>query len=287
MNIQLVRPVKKPYVVTFSYADHLGYARNHPLIKYNGGIDYTSTFNDEYGNPIYASYLGIVEKLGYDGNGYGNYVKLRHDWGFSLYGHMKKQLVSLGDDVTINTPIGYIGHTGMCFDSNGENTESASHVHFECRDLNNIVFDPTSYIIDREQQNYEYQTQENTIKIGSIVYIKEGAKSYNGTELWDGIYNQPYKVDEIYQDRVVLDYYGICTPVNINDIALYTEEVYKKQKEENMTEKYTEEVYYTVQSGDTLWGIAYTNGLTLDEIKSLNSLDNPNMLQIGQQIRIK
>lgn len=285
----LIRPVKKPYVVTFSYEDHIKYAKEHPDITYNGGIDYVSSFNDEYGNVIYSTNDGIVFKVGYDENGYGNYVKIQHDWGYSLYAHMKKQIVAINDIITSESPIGYIGHTGMCFDANGENTENASHVHFECRDLKNVVFDPTYYIVDREQDNNISNENEN-IMIGSIVYIKGGAKSYTGTELWDGLYYKPYKVDEIYNDRIVLDYSGICTPVNINDIALYNDSGNNNENVEdtnNSEETNNNYEYYTVKSGDTLWGIAYNNNITLEKIKSINNIDNPNWIQIGQKIRIK
>lgn len=46
------------------------------------------------------------------------------------------------------------------------------------------------------------------------------------------------------------------------------------------------ENYYIVQKGDSLWGIASKNGLTVDELKKLNNLSS-NMLTIGQKLLIK
>lgn len=43
---------------------------------------------------------------------------------------------------------------------------------------------------------------------------------------------------------------------------------------------------YVVQPGDTLGGIAAANGLTLPELTSINTLDNPNVLSVGQVLRL-
>ncbi|PJF21834.1 MAG: hypothetical protein CUN56_09075 [Phototrophicales bacterium] len=43
---------------------------------------------------------------------------------------------------------------------------------------------------------------------------------------------------------------------------------------------------HTVRAGDTLYGIAQLYGTTLDSILALNSLENPNVLEIGQQIKL-
>ena len=45
--------------------------------------------------------------------------------------------------------------------------------------------------------------------------------------------------------------------------------------------------YYTVQSGDTLSGIAAKYGTTWQKLQSMNGISNPNIIYAGQRIRVK
>jgi LysM repeat protein len=45
-------------------------------------------------------------------------------------------------------------------------------------------------------------------------------------------------------------------------------------------------VIHVVQAGDTLLAIATQYGVTVEEIVELNDLENPDALQIGQELRI-
>lgn len=46
-------------------------------------------------------------------------------------------------------------------------------------------------------------------------------------------------------------------------------------------------VYYTVQSGDTLSGIASKYGTTYQKIAQMNGISNPNVIYAGQKLRVK
>lgn len=46
-------------------------------------------------------------------------------------------------------------------------------------------------------------------------------------------------------------------------------------------------VYYTVQSGDTLSGIASRYGTTWQKLQAMNGISNPNLIYAGQRIRVK
>ncbi|MBC8153576.1 MAG: peptidoglycan DD-metalloendopeptidase family protein [Bacteroidetes bacterium] len=79
----------------------------------------------ETGDPIYSTFDGIVRLVGWDGNGYGRYVVVRHYNGLeTLYGHMSKQLVESGQLVKAGDQIGLGGSTGR---------SSGAHLHFETR----------------------------------------------------------------------------------------------------------------------------------------------------------
>lgn len=49
---------------------------------------------------------------------------------------------------------------------------------------------------------------------------------------------------------------------------------------------YSKPYYYTIQWGDTLWGLAKRFGTTVDALVSLNGIKNPNKIYAGDTIRI-
>lgn len=59
-----------------------------------------------------------------------------------------------------------------------------------------------------------------TIKKGSKVRVKNGAKTYTGGGVASFVYKKTYIVDELSGDRAVLDTKGICTPFNVKDLIL-------------------------------------------------------------------
>lgn len=61
---------------------------------------------------------------------------------------------------------------------------------------------------------------KSNIKVGSRVKIKQGARSYNGTKLANFVYKNVYTVDQLKNNRAVLDTKGINTPVHIDDLIL-------------------------------------------------------------------
>lgn len=63
-------------------------------------------------------------------------------------------------------------------------------------------------------------TPTATIKVGSRVKVKSGAKTYTGGNIASFVYNKVYTVDELKGDRAVLDTKGICTPVKVSDLIL-------------------------------------------------------------------
>ena len=109
--------------------------RIHPLWgdrRFHNGVDLAAS----QGTPIYAIAAGTVTVASYgDANGY--YVSLSHGNGYgSVYCHMTKYTVSVGDSVKQGEIIGYVGSTGW---------STGPHLHFEIHKSGQTV-NPMDYI---------------------------------------------------------------------------------------------------------------------------------------------
>lgn len=62
-------------------------------------------------------------------------------------------------------------------------------------------------------------TPTTPIKVGNLVYVKPGAKTYTGGNVASFVYKRYHVVDAISGTRVLLDKNGICTPFNITDLV--------------------------------------------------------------------
>jgi len=91
----------------------------HKVAKMHAGIDFAAP----QGTPIQSTGEGRVVKAEYDGSGYGRHIIIDHGYGYqTLYGHMSKIDVHVGQKVTKGQRIGLIGTTG---------TSTAPHLHYE------------------------------------------------------------------------------------------------------------------------------------------------------------
>ncbi len=89
------------------------------------------------GVPILAAANGKVIERGYEAMGYGNYIVIRHAYGFSTkYAHMSRIFVHEGDTVTQGQRIGTMGNTGL---------STGQHLHFEVR-IGSQVVDPLRFL---------------------------------------------------------------------------------------------------------------------------------------------
>ena len=90
-------------------------SRYHPVLKRyraHHGVDYAAP----KGTPVYAIGSGKVIKKGYQANGGGNYIKIRHNSTYTTsYMHLSKFAKGLkeGDYVKQKQVIGYVGSTGL------------------------------------------------------------------------------------------------------------------------------------------------------------------------------
>ena len=90
-------------------------SRYHPVLKRyraHHGVDYAAP----KGTPVYAIGSGKVIKKGYQANGGGNYIKIRHNGTYTTsYMHLSKFAKGRkeGDYVKQKQVIGYVGSTGL------------------------------------------------------------------------------------------------------------------------------------------------------------------------------
>ena len=101
------------------------------------GIDIGGTGGNLNGQAADSIGGGKVTEVGYDENGYGNYVVVDHGNGYtSLYGHLQKATVKQGDTVSAGQQVGVIGSTG---------NSSGPHLHLRVR-KNGQSIDPRTVI---------------------------------------------------------------------------------------------------------------------------------------------
>lgn len=102
--------------------------------KQHDGIDIGGSVNGQAADSIGG---GKVTEVGYDENGYGNYVVVDHGNGYtSLYGHLQKATVKQGDTISAGQQVGVIGSTG---------NSSGPHLHLRVH-KNGQSIDPRTVI---------------------------------------------------------------------------------------------------------------------------------------------
>ena len=100
--------------------------------KMHKGLDFTAP----QGTPIYATGIGTVEESGYSAGGYGNHVVINHGYGYeTLYGHMVRIKVRIGQRVKRGEVIGWVGSTGK---------STGPHCHYEVH-INGNEVDPVYF----------------------------------------------------------------------------------------------------------------------------------------------
>ncbi|MFT3972971.1 MAG: DUF5930 domain-containing protein [Amaricoccus sp.] len=127
-------PVAMPVLNTFRFTSPFGY-RNDPKgagRRMHAGVDMAGP----RGTPVYSTADGVVIAAERE-SGYGNVVKIRHDFGLeTVYGHLSRIRVAIGQQVSRGVQIGDMGSTGR---------STGSHLHYEVR-VNDQPVNPMSYL---------------------------------------------------------------------------------------------------------------------------------------------
>src|SRR6185437_3921629 len=110
------------------------------------------------GDPVLAAFDGIVRIQQYDRQGYGTYILLRHKNGLeTIYGHLSRADVKVGQYVKAGEKIGLGGNTGR---------STGPHLHFEVRYEGNAI-----------NAEYIYDFPNNTLR-GNIFELMPEHYSY-------------------------------------------------------------------------------------------------------------
>lgn len=104
----------------------------HKIMKFHAGMDFTC----KQGTPIHATGVGKVVYAEYGTNGYGMHVIVDHGFGYqTLYAHMSKLEVHVGQTVARGDVLGLVGNTGLSV---------GPHLHYEVHKGGEAV-DPANY----------------------------------------------------------------------------------------------------------------------------------------------
>ncbi len=91
----------------------------YKVTKFHEGIDFTAAI----GTPIYATGDGVVSEAEYNSGGYGNKIMINHGYSYeTVYAHLSKIKVKVGQKVKRGEIIGLMGNTGK---------STAPHCHYE------------------------------------------------------------------------------------------------------------------------------------------------------------
>ncbi|WP_420380014.1 M23 family metallopeptidase [Gilvibacter sp.] len=117
--IPAIQPVRNEDLTRM--ASGYGY-RTDPFTKarkFHYGMDFTAP----RGTPVYASGDGVVTRADATAAGYGRHIRIEHGYGYeSLYAHLYKYNVRVGQRVKRGDLIGFVGSTGR---------SEAPHLHYE------------------------------------------------------------------------------------------------------------------------------------------------------------
>lgn len=145
-NIPAIQPVlnKDLTRVASGYGYRIDPVYHTP--RFHAGMDFTAPV----GTDVYATGNGKVEFVGWK-QGYGNTVVVSHGFDYTtLYAHLSKPLVYVGQQVTRGDVIALVGNTGK---------STGPHLHYEVR-LKDKPVDPRNfYFQDLSPEEYDRMVQ--------------------------------------------------------------------------------------------------------------------------------
>lgn len=143
------------------------------------GIDLTC----KRGEPVYAPADGVVESVRPSKKGFGNFLILRHSFGFSTsYAHLNSFKVKRGEFVSKGDPVATCGNSG---------NSTGPHLHYETRFLGRYL--NPQYLMDWRPEQFETLFEkEKKVKWAPLVKLID-----NVVRLQVNLTNHPYVDDSL------------------------------------------------------------------------------------------
>ena len=143
-------PFKTPMLYFYISSDY-GY-RKHPKTgakTFHHGIDLAGTWQEN----VRATAPGTVVFAGREGS-FGKVVRIEHEFGVStLYAHLARITVSVGDYVAENTVIGKMGNTGR---------SAGAHLHYEIQ-VDGKSIDPSEFFTIGRQMSVAGELRQTSL----------------------------------------------------------------------------------------------------------------------------
>ena len=145
----LLIPMDWPYVISSRFNSPRSYPFAPKRLQLHEGIDFAPRQATKETLLVRASQRGIVDKIGFDRKGYGNYVRVAHQWGserfVTWYAHLAEARVRENSYVNAGDVLGVAGSTG---------NSTGIHVHLTLQHIGkglknyvvNDVVDPEPFL---------------------------------------------------------------------------------------------------------------------------------------------
>lgn len=153
-------------------SSHFSNSRYHPVLKRyraHHGIDYAAPT----GTPVHTIGDGTIIKRGYQKNGGGNYIKIKHN---SVYTTVYMHLNGFAKGMTVGTrvkqgqTIAYVGSTGL---STGPHLDFRVFRNGKAMNPLNVKSPPVEPILEENKAAFELKKEEAITHLKSIKYPKK------------------------------------------------------------------------------------------------------------------
>lgn len=182
--------------------------------------------------------------------------------------------------------MGYANHRGVDLGWRGDETQN--EVHANCKGIVETAVDglDTMPLTAGSWGNYVLVKHPNGMYTRychlrkGTVKVKRGQTVDENTVL--GIIGESGSVKGRHLHFEVQK--TVSSKTRIDPTSYLTKPVYEEPKKEEKPN--SNEIFYTVVPGDTLTAIARRYNTTVDSLVKLNNIANPNLINVGQKIRI-